>query len=164
VGRQLNEGLNRNGLRLEQVDYLHPDAQVLVAAVQQEYVARYGGPDETPTKPADFNPPSGAFLVGRLDGALVACGGIRSVGGEVAEIKRMYVDPLVRRRGLARAMLAQLEAMARAAGYTQVVLESGNAQPEALALYFASGYTPVTPYGFYRCHADANSLGKSLVP
>jgi GNAT superfamily N-acetyltransferase len=147
------------------VPYTHADAQELVEAVQQEYVERYGGPDETPLDAADFDPPTGVFLIGRLaglDARPVACGGIRRVDDDTAEIKRMYVAPHARRRGLARAVLTRLEEAARDAGYTRLVLESGNAQPEALALYRSSGYTPVTPYGFYRCHADANSLGKAL--
>ncbi len=145
-----------------QVPYTDPDARVLVDAVQQEYVARYGGPDETPLAATDFDPPAGVFLLGALDAAPVACGGIRRVDGDTAEIKRMYVAPAARRRGLARAMLARLEAAARDAGYARLVLESGNAQPEALALYRSSGYDPVTPYGFYRCHTEANSLGRAL--
>ncbi len=150
-------------LRLVPVPFADPRAQALVEGVQREYVSRYGGPDETPMDEHDFDPPSGAFVVG-LDGeAPVACGGIRRVDDATAEIKRMYVVEQARRRGLARLVLAHLEKVARDLGYRRLVLESGNAQPEALALYRSSGYGPVTPYGFYRCHADANSLGKVLV-
>lgn len=140
----------------------HPDAVVLVEAVQQEYVARYGGPDETPMHAREFEPPTGVFCVGHVEGTALACGGVRRVNDETAEIKRMYVRPEARGRGHARALLAELERAARDAGYRWLVLESGNAQPEALALYRSSGYTPVTPYGFYRCHTDAHSLGKAL--
>ncbi len=144
------------------VTYTHADAQRLVAAVQHEYVQRYGGPDETPVAAGDFDPPAGRFLLGVLEGTPVACGGIRQVDPATAEIKRMYVVPAARRRGLARVLLASLEQAASDAGYSWLVLESGDAQPEALALYRSSGYTPVTPYGFYRCHAEAHSLGKAL--
>lgn len=164
MGRQLSTP-TRGLLRVQAVRYTHPDAQALVEAVQQEYVERYGGPDETPLAAADFDPPSGVFLIGRLarlDARPVVCGGIRRVDDDTAEIKRMYVAPHARRRGLARAVLTRLEEAAHDAGYTRLVLESGNAQPEALALYRSSGYAPVTPYGFYRCHADANALGKTL--
>lgn len=159
MGRQLSTAAD---LPLEQVPYLHPDAAVLVEAVQQEYVERYGGPDQTPLDAAEFDPPSGIFLVGRVDGVPAVCGAIRQIDDTTAEIKRMYVRPALRRSGYARLMLARLEQAARDAGYRRLVLESGNAQPEALALYRSSGYAPVTPYGFYRCHADANSLGKTL--
>lgn len=145
-----------------QVGFADPRAQVLVEGVQGEYVRRYGGPDQTPMDESDFDPPSGAFVVGLAGETPVACGGIRRVDDETAEIKRMYVVEQERRHGLARLVLAHLEQAALDAGYRRLVLESGNAQPEALALYRSSGYEPVTPYGFYRCHADANSLGKVL--
>ena len=137
-----------------------PPTRDLVDAVQGEYVARYGGPDETPLTAAQFEPPTGIFLLGELGGDPVACGGLRRQDPETAEIKRMYVVPDSRRRGLARTMLSQLEHAATTAGYSRVVLESGRKQPEALALYLASGYTPVSPYGHYRHHA--HSLGKAL--
>jgi hypothetical protein len=58
-------------LRLERVDYGHPDAMHLIAEVQAEYVVRYGGPDKTPLDPLMFAPPLGSFYVGYLplDGA-----------------------------------------------------------------------------------------------
>lgn len=147
---------------MTRVAITHPDAVALVQAVQQEYVQRYGGPDETPVQAHEFDPPTGVFCVGRVDGAAVVCGGVRRVDDETGEIKRMYVRPEARGLGHARAMLAWLEQAAREGGYRRLVLESGDAQPEALALYRSSGYTPVTPYGFYRCHTDAHSLGKTL--
>ena len=125
--------------------------------MQQEYVARYGSRDETPLVPAYFEPPEGAFFVGYLDGRPVASGAWRrrsdvTVDGTdaTAELKRMYVAPAARRRGLARVMLAHLEETARAAGAEAIVLETGLAQPEAIALYESSGYTPIAGFGFYK--------------
>lgn len=140
-----------------------PVARALVAAVQQEYVRRYGGPDETPVEPGEFDPPSGVFVVGRRSGTPVASGALRRLDDQTAEVKRMYVAPEARRQGVARAVLAYLEEHARSAGVARLVLETGDEQPEALAFYTAAGYRPVTPYGFYRCHPDAHSLGKELV-
>lgn len=134
-----------------------PDAAALVEAVQLEYVARYGGRDETPLEPGYFEPPAGAFYVGYLDGAPVATGAWRRRGDvealgrrSSAEIKRMYVDPAARGRGLARAMLAHLERAAAAAGASVMILETGAAQPEAIALYESSGYQAIPGFGFYR--------------
>jgi GNAT superfamily N-acetyltransferase len=128
-----------------------------VEAVQQEYVARYGSRDETPLEPAYFEPPDGAFFVGYLDGRPVASGAWRRrhdviVDGTTAtaEVKRMYVAADARRRGLARAMLAHLEATARAAGVEVMVLETGLAQPEAITLYETSGYNQIPGFGFYK--------------
>lgn len=156
------------GLLIRRVGYGHPDAMRLMDEVQAEYVVRYGGPDETPLDPLMFDPPEGSFFVGHLDGVPVATGAWRR--SDVAafgtratvEIKRMYVVPSARGRGVARAMLAHLERTAREHGARAVVLETGLRQPEAIALYESSGYTPVPPFGFY-CHAElSRSLGKPL--
>jgi ribosomal protein S18 acetylase RimI-like enzyme len=139
------------------VPITHPDAAALVEEVQQEYVVRYGGRDETPLEPAYFDPPDGAFFVGYLDGRPVATGAWRRRGDvevdgstAAAEIKRMYVVPAARGRGLARAMLAHLESTAQAAGAEVMILETGLAQPEALALYESSGYVSIPGFGHYR--------------
>jgi GNAT superfamily N-acetyltransferase len=143
--------------RIVRVPITHPDAALLVEEVQQEYVARYGGRDDTPLEPTYFDPPQGAFFVGYLDDRPVASGAWRrrhdvAVEGtsETAEVKRMYVVPEARGRGLARAMLAHLEATAREAGAEVMVLETGLSQPEAIALYESSGYTPIPGFGFYK--------------
>jgi GNAT superfamily N-acetyltransferase len=152
------------------VPITHPDAARLIEEVQQEYVARYGGRDETPLETGYFEPPIGAFFVGYLDGRPVATGAWRRrrdvlVDGrdDAAEIKRMYVAPAARGRGLARAMLTHLEETARAAGAEVMVLETGLAQPEALALYESSGYTPIPSFGFYRDSPLNRCLARSLL-
>jgi GNAT superfamily N-acetyltransferase len=148
-------------VQIKQAGYGDPDASRLISEVQQEYVVRYGGPDGTPVDPAEFTPPSGLFLVGYAGGVPVACGGWRSRGAD-AEIKRMYVAPAARHRGLARQLLAELERTAAAAGHRRIVLETGSAQPEAIALYRSSGYTPVPPFGHYADAPGAIHLGKQL--
>lgn len=149
-------------VEISAVSFHDPVAQLLVQAVQQEYVARYGGPDQTPIEPDEFSPPTGLFLVARASGVPVGCAGLRRLDTDVAEVKRMYVEPSARRGGVGRQLLVYLEDAAREAGYRRLVLETGYAQPEALALYTSAGYQPVTPYGVYRCHAGASSLGKAL--
>lgn len=145
------------GWRIERRTLDHPDAARLVAQVQAEYAVLYGGPDEAPMDPGEFAPGSGAFLVGHLDGEPVATAAWRwhslppgvSVGPAV-ELKRMYVVPTHRGKGLARLMLAAVEADARAAGAGSAVLETGLRQPEAMALYASSGYVEVPGFGHYR--------------
>jgi GNAT superfamily N-acetyltransferase len=148
---------------IKPVGYGDADASRLIAEVQQEYVVRYGGRDGTPVDPAEFAPPAGIFLVGYLDGVPVASGGWRSRGAD-AEIKRMYVTPAARNRGLARQLLAELERAAAAAGHRRVILESGSQQPEAVALYRSSGYIPIAPFGHYADASGAIHLGKHLTP
>jgi putative acetyltransferase len=100
--------------------------------------------------------------VAHLDGRAVACGGVRRLRDGIAEIKRMYVEPQVRGRGISRALLAALESAAREAGYREVWLETGLGQPEAMALYEASGYAPITPYGHYKDHDGSRCYAKRL--
>lgn len=144
-----------DGWVVERRSITHPDAAALVEAVQEEYVARYGGRDESPVDPRDFEDPLGRFFVGYLDGEPVATGAwrrspVRALGADVtAEVKRMYVVPAAQRRGLARRMLAHLEATAAAEGIEALVLETGMKQPEAIELYLSSGYEPVPGFGHY---------------
>ena len=154
-------------MRIVRLPISHPDALRLVAEVQQEYVIRYGGPDATPLEPAYFDPPAGAFFVGYDAELPVATGAWRrrrDLPGfdEVAEVKRMYVVPAAQRRGLAREMLAHLEQDAAVAGAEAMVLETGAAQPEAIALYESSGYAPIVPFGFYAASPSVRCFAKSL--
>ena len=149
-------------LELREEPYDGPVAQALVDTVQQEYVARYGGPDESPVDPAEFAPPHGRFLVGYAGELPIASGGWRWVDASTVEIKRMYVDGQWRGRGLSRQVLARLEQLAADAGATRVVLETGLAQPEAMRLYETSGYSRIDGFGHYRCNEQAVSYAKSL--
>lgn len=155
-------------LEIRRVGYGHPDAVRLIAAVQAEYVARYGGPDETPLVPMVFEPPDGSFFVGYLDGVAVATGAWRRSGVEAfgttatAEVKRMYVAPGARGRGVGRRMLAHLEQSAHEGGARAVVLETGLRQPEAIGLYESSGYTPVPSFGYYRDAPLSRCYGRRL--
>ncbi|MFI1167037.1 GNAT family N-acetyltransferase [Streptomyces sp. NPDC020801] len=153
------------------VPFDHPDAVKLNDEVQAEYHVRYGdGGDATPLDPADFRPPNGVYLIAYdADGTPVATGGWRSQdwtqeGHEDgdAELKRMYVIEQMRGRGLARRMLAALEEDARAAGRARMVLETGDQQPEAIALYTSSGYEPCTKFGYYREYESSMCFAKKL--
>ncbi|MGX7824866.1 GNAT family N-acetyltransferase [Actinokineospora sp. 24-640] len=150
-------------MRIEIRGYDHADSVTLIAEVQQEYVVRYGGPDESPVDPAEFAPPQGLFMVGYADVGdgerAVASGGWRSHGAD-AEIKRMYVTPAARGKGYARAMLAELESTALRAGHGRVILETGLRQPEAVALYRSAGYEDVPAFGHYAEAELSVHLGK----
>ena len=155
-------------LRIERVAITHPDAVLLVEAVQEEYVARYGGRDESPINPAHFEDPHGQFFVGYLAGVPVATGAwrrsaVEALGASVtAEIKRMYVVPAAQRRGHARRMLAHLESTAAAAGIEGLVLETGLKQPEAIELYTSAGYEPVPAFGYYAGAPLSRTFGRRL--
>ncbi|MFD0164991.1 GNAT family N-acetyltransferase [Streptomyces decoyicus] len=157
-------------MEIRPVRYDHPDAVTLDALVQQEYVRRYGDGDMTPLGPEMFTPPHGTYLIAYEGARPLATGGWRrqedlaegyAVGD--AEIKRMFVVPEARGRGLARQILAALEADARAAGRSRMVLETGTQQPEALELYASSGYALVEKFGLYRTYDESRCMAKSLV-
>jgi ribosomal protein S18 acetylase RimI-like enzyme len=165
-----------DGLHLVVAAYDDPDSVRFVDAVQAFYVERYGGADRTPVDAAEFAPPRGLFLLGRLPGAgAVCCGGWRrhtaaSIAPEDrgvlrpddAEVKRMWVDPAHRRRGLAGAVLAELERTAGAAGCRRTVLETGTRQPEAEAFYRAHGYRVIPRFGVYRDEPDSVCYAREL--
>jgi GNAT superfamily N-acetyltransferase len=120
-------------------------------------VERYGpvdpdGPAGPTATPEELAPPHGTFLVGRLDGEPVACGGSKRLFGDdhpngpTAEIKRMYVRPAGRGRGVARALLAALEQAARDTGHERVRLDTGPKQPDARHIYRTSGYREIDDY------------------
>ena len=106
----------------------------------------------------------GTFLVVYRGGTPVGCGALRLLDAETAELKRMYVSPIVRGSGLGRRLVAALEAEARALGVRRLVLETGVRQAAALALYRATGFHPISLFGEY-CLSPETSvcLGKDLL-
>lgn len=79
-----------------------------------------------------------------------------------AEIKRMYLRPDLRGTGVAQLLLAEIEQRAAGAGYRRLVLETAEQSPEAVRLYEKSGYTPIEPYGYYRCSPSSRCFAKDL--
>ncbi|MFC9795875.1 GNAT family N-acetyltransferase [Streptomyces sp. NPDC057695] len=158
-------------MNIRPTPYDHPDAVKLNDAVQAEYAVRYGDEgDATPLDAGMFAPPRGLYLLAYdPDGAPLATGGWRAqdendegyANGD-AELKRMYVIPEARGLGLARRILTALESDARTAGRTRMVLETGTAQPEAIALYTSSGYEPCTKFGLYRTYENSRCYAKPL--
>ncbi|MEQ4302394.1 GNAT family N-acetyltransferase [Plantactinospora sp. B6F1] len=153
-------------LDIRVVPYDSPVAQRLVVSAMADLVQRYGGDegDETPVAASEFEPPVGAFLVAYLDGVPVGCAGWRTHGGtvDVAELKRLYVSPAVRGRGVARRVLWAIEGSAREYGRRRLILECGDRQPEAIALYQGSGYERIPDFGYYRDEPGVLSFGRSL--
>ena len=140
-----------------------PSAAALIAEVQQEYVVRYGGPDDAPVDAAEFGAErGGAFLVASAGGVPVGCVGLRRHDETAAEIKRMYVRSAHRRTGLGRVLLRAAEERARSLGYSRVLLETGTRQPEAIALYTADGYLPLSGFGHYDGYPGSRAFAKDL--
>lgn len=126
-----------------------PPARELIEAMVAELAAFYGRIDRpgTPSAaPADFRPPTGVCLVGSFGEEPVCVGAVKRLEDGVGEIKRMYVTPAGRSRGVARALLGALEDAARELGYTRVRLDTGPRQPHARALYLSAGYREIADY------------------
>lgn len=129
----------------------------LIDAAYQELVDRYGPEGRSQVRPG------ARFLTAAVDGLAVGCGAVQPAGPGLGEVKRMYVVPAYRGRGIARALLGALEELARSLGHDTLRLTTGIRQPEAIALYESSGYLRTEPYGKYvdepltRCYAK--SLG-----
>jgi GNAT superfamily N-acetyltransferase len=79
----------------------------------------------------------------------VACGAIKEYGPQIMEVKRMYVLPESRKKGIASKILSQLEKWAAELAYTKCILETGKMQPEAIELYHKNGYKLIPNYGQY---------------
>jgi GNAT superfamily N-acetyltransferase len=98
------------------------------------------------TLPDDFAAPDGVFLVARLDGAAVGCGGLCRIDAEIVEMKRVWVSADARGRGLATALLAALEGEARARGFRRLRLDTNKALTEAQAMYVKAGFHDIVRY------------------
>jgi putative acetyltransferase len=145
-------------------DVLSAVAQALIRSLNEELSGRY--PEEGAThfrlQADEVAEGRGAFLVAYLGSAPVGCGAVRAIGEAVGEIKRMYVSPAVRGRGVGRSVLDALEAEARRLGMRRLVLETGVRQREALALYRRVGYLPIPAFGEYLDSPLSVCLGKDL--
>jgi GNAT superfamily N-acetyltransferase len=124
-----------------------PPASELIAATLAEYDETFGYRGEGPSAtPADFSPPGGVYLVGMLDGAPACGGGVKALGEGIAEIKRMYVTPEHRRRGMGSELLAALEDAARDLGHRVVRLDTTLDPPHLRRMYVAAGYREIADY------------------
>lgn len=140
-----------------------PEARALVDLLDRDLYSRY--PEASNLAPPDlamFTPPGGLFVVARLAGSPVACGALIFVDARLAEVKRMFVHPDHRGRGLSRRVLAELEERARDLGFTRVRLETGLRQPEALALYRSAGYVQTAKYAPYEDDPLSVCFSKAL--
>lgn len=135
--------------RLVRVDPRDEAARRAMAAYFAELDRRFDGgfdPGDGDGEAERFLPPTGTFVIARLGDEVVACGGVQAIGGEVAEIKRMWVSPSARGQGLGRRLLHELERRAGALGHRTVRLDTNATLTEAVGMYEAAGYTEVARY------------------
>jgi GNAT superfamily N-acetyltransferase len=157
--------MSPNNIAIAPADLTSPVSRALIAALNEELSGVYSEPGATHFRldPDEVRDGRGAFLVIYQDGTPVGCGALRVLEPGTAELKRMYVAPAARGKGLGRRLLLALENEARALRVRKLVLETGIRQVAALALYRSNGFQPIPLYGEY-CLSPETSvcLGKTL--
>lgn len=141
-----------------------PAACALIGALNAELLARY--PEEGSTHfgldADEVAPGRGVFVIAWREAEAVGCGAVRRLDSATAEVKRMYVAPRVRGARIGARILARLEAEAREFGVARLVLETGERQPEALALYRRAGFVEIPRFGTYVDSALSLCMAKTL--
>lgn len=151
-GAMTREPTNRadsRSLRIREAPFDSPEVQRLITVMNDRRRARM--PEFTPlggstVQPRDFLAPHGVFLIATQGNEPLGCGGLRRLGDEVGEIKRLFVLPPVRGQGIGAALLRALEDRARSLGYTRLRLDTDGGVPAALALFRSQGYRQIDDY------------------
>ncbi|MDX6691041.1 MAG: hypothetical protein QOG15_2498 [Solirubrobacteraceae bacterium] len=137
-------------IEIRPVDPTHPDAQACVRAyfaeLDQRSESGFDPAAGISAEPHELTPPDGRFLIAYLDGQAVGCGAVKHRPAAPSEIKRMWVSSAARGRGIARRLLAELEADAVRAGAPAARLETNRALVEAIAMYRSAGYAEVPAF------------------
>jgi DNA-binding MarR family transcriptional regulator len=137
-------------IEIRRVDAACPDAQDCISAYVAELNRRSNVPYDpakgVSAEPHELNPPAGLFLVAYRHAEAIGCGGVKHRPGQPSEIKRMWVADAVRGLGIAKRILAELEADARQSGAMTARLETNQSLTEAIAMYRSSGYEEVAPF------------------
>jgi GNAT superfamily N-acetyltransferase len=143
------------------------DAHELIMALNAELAHRYPEPgaNHFHLDVAEVLPGRGAFVIARSEQRIpIGCGAIRRMDSTTAEVKRMYVVPKHRSMGAGRAILEKLEHVARELAVNRIVLETGERQQEAIALYEHCGYVKIPLFGEYTDSPLSVCMEKTLAP
>jgi putative acetyltransferase len=101
-------------------------------------------------------------VVAYIDEEAIACGAFKEYEANAVEIKRMFVEPTFRGKGIAQKVLAELELWAKELQYNFCMLETGKKQPEAIALYTKVGYNVIPNYGQYEGVKNSVCMKKEI--
>lgn len=133
-----------------------PDVLGLIRALDEFHVGLYPAESNHFLDVETMKGPAVSFLVARLEGVPVGCGALLRDPRGFGEIKRMYLDPASRGRGIGRKILDRLVELAAEAGLATLRLETGIHNLEALSLYRSFGFAERGPFGDYA--PDPNSI------
>jgi putative acetyltransferase len=136
------------------------EAQRLIEELETELSGPYTAEQRHGYSVARIFQPNIFFLIARLDGQAVGCGGIAFEDG-FAELKRMYVRPQLRGQHIGRSILARLEEEARARNVRRLVLETGDVLHAALRLYEGAGFKRCAAFGAYT-KMPSSSIERSI--
>ena len=147
---------------LRAVAWDDPAGLVLRAAQRVELTERYGDPNSEPGPLPTADDMAVYYVAFDEANRPLGCGGLRALDAEHGEVKRMYVDPAARGTGVSVAILRRLEEDARGYGWTRLVLETGERQPDAMRFYEREGYHPIPRFGYYADSELSRCYEKSL--
>ncbi|MES2777958.1 MAG: GNAT family N-acetyltransferase [Bacteroidota bacterium] len=133
---------------LKRTDSGDKDFQDLIVLLDADLLERYGDQQAFFT-PFNKTNTIKNVVVAYSDEQPIGCGAFR-VDGDTVEIKRMYVSPTIRGKGLGHRILSELETWARETGHKEAILETGKNQPEAIRLYQKAGYGIIPNYEPYQ--------------
>lgn len=122
------------------IDPFQPEVIALLWRMRREIDGLYGEVTTSPPPQHEFQVPRAAFMAAFVQGTMIGCGGIKPWDTRTAILKRLFVVPEQRRKGVARMLMHGLEQQARTFGYERMVLDTGFKQEGALALYPSLGY------------------------
>lgn len=149
-------------MHLIQTTSTNPDFQLLASRLEADLKARDGEDAEKNAALNQIDKLTHVVIAYDDKGTPIATGAFRAYDDTTVEIKRMYVDPQKRKRGLAQQILKALEAWAQQEGYTKAVLETGRNQPEAIALYEKAKYQQTERFGRYKDSPNSVCFAKIL--
>jgi putative acetyltransferase len=135
-------------VKLEQVESPTDSVRLLIGELDAELNGEYAPQQRHGLSLDKIFQPNVMFFIAHLDGRPVGCGGVAFEDG-FAEVKRMYVRPTSRGKGIAQAILARLESEARKQGTKRLTLETGDAQQSAMRFYERAGFTRCGAFGAY---------------
>jgi putative acetyltransferase len=156
-----------DALEIRPADPFSAEAAALCTRLSAELAAMY--PEYADAGAGDFHPedaagPGSAFLIAWFDGQPVGCAALRPMAPGVAEFKRLYVEPRVRRQGVAGRLVAALEQAARDLGYTAARLETGARQPGSIRACESAGFRRIANYGIYVDNPLSLCFQKTISP
>ncbi|OOG50943.1 GNAT family N-acetyltransferase [Rhodanobacter sp. C01] len=151
-------------LSVIEVNPLGSEALALLreAAVEARKLYPESSSPNAPWPTNEPTPPRGIYLLAQISGRPVACGALRPLSDNVAEIRRVFVTRAARGNGLALAVLRALESHAVRLGYDAIWLETGNRQPQAIALYEKYGFKRIPAFGEHINDPTSICLGKTV--